>query len=432
MTTKSLNLGKKADFLLATGSSVATIAQLFGRNPTEWDIEEASYNNVPFHVFKSKVTWGGALPSITDHGGRRLATFKFPYKDGQTTDDLGREGETFDVDCVIFGESYVSGLKILMSQLQRPEPGILIHPVRGVVKCKMKSYELLHSHDHRKAVQLKITFIEHNFTLASYGKIANIKNLKSWINTLLGIYSALNNLINKVKGLINLVNSIKAAIEESINAYLAAFGNTIVNLNQVFNKGSSFDIPALLPVNVGGVLQADGTLSSTTFSSTVNPDDPFRSIPVSQIQKDIAAQQAIYSSETVNNVSATLAAIVVQNQINSCRVLADNLIKQLESVRFNAGQLEPAGTDSDGSLEFYAEILDIKKSVILLQEAYEQGSKQTNAGVRRYITTRLMSVREIAFANNLEPDRSIEIDILNPELESLNYIAVNSEVLVPL
>jgi hypothetical protein len=442
MSVKSLNLSKKADFLLATGSSVATLAQLFGKNPGEWDIEEASYNNVPFHVFQSKVSWGGALPSIRDTGGRRLAKFKFPYKDGQTTDDLGREAETFEVDCVLFGDTYTTGLKILMSQLQAPIPGTLIHPVRGKVTCKMQSYELIHSHEQRKAVQIKITFAEHNFSLASYGKTADIKNVKSLLANLLSAYAALNNLINKIKALVNLINSIKALLEDSINAYLAAFQSTIIDINQVFNNGSSIDIPTLVPVNQGGVLLPDGTLSSTTFPAATNPNDPFVSIPVTQIQAAIAATQKLYTDDTVANILATLAAITAQNKINSCRILADTLIKMLSAAKFNSSELLTVGivngtnettlTDSDGSLEFYNEILDIKRGLILMQQAYEQGAAQAQIGIRRYTTPRLMTVREVAFANEIDPDRSIEIDILNPDLESLNYIEAGLEILVPL
>lgn len=448
MSVKSLDLSKKADFLLATGSSVATVAQLFGKNPAEWDIDEASYNNVPFHVFKSKVSWGGALPTIRDQGGRRLAKFKFPYKDGQTTDDLGREGETFECDIVLFGETYVAGLKILMRELQKPEPGLLVHPVRGVIRCKMQSYELVHSHEQRKAVQLKITFTEHNFTLASYGKIANVKNFKSRLSDLLGVFNAISKAITKVRAAINLLNSIKATIEQAYESFQAAFLETTVSMNQVFNRGASTDIPSLVPVNQGGVLKPDGTLATTNFPSAVNPDDPFRNVPVAQLQAAIAARQALFASQqyestgaldgttgegfqTLANLSAAVAAIVVQNQINSCRVLADQLIKTLEAARFNAPALEPLGTDSDGSLEFYNEILDVKRSVILLQEAYELGSAQAQAGVRRYVVPRLMSVREAAFLNGLDPERAVEIDLLNPELESLNHLEPGTEVLVP-
>jgi hypothetical protein len=155
-------------------------------------------------------------------------------------------------------------------------------------------------------------------------------------------------------------------------------------------------------------------------------------IPVTQIQAAIAAQQKIYTDDTVANILATMAAVTAQNKINSCRVLADTLIKMLSAARFNSPDLVPLGTDSDGSLEFYNEILDIKRGLILMQQAYEQGAAQAQIGIRRYTTPRLMSVREIAFDNDIDPERSIEIDILNPDLESLNYIESGLEILVPL
>jgi hypothetical protein len=317
-----------------------------------------------------------------------------------------------------------------------------------MVRCKMQSYELVHSHEQRKAVQIKLTFTEHNFTLASYGKISNVKNFKSRLSDLLGVFNAISKAITKVRAAINLLNSVKASIEQAYESFQAAFLETTASMNQVFNRGSSTDIPSLVPVNRGGVLKPDGTLASSNFPSAVNPDDPFRNVPVAQLQASIAARQALFASQqyestgaldgttgdgfqTLANLSAALAALVVQNQINSCRLLADHLIRTLEAARFNAPALQPLGTDSDGSLEFYNEILDVKRSVILLQDAYEMGSAQAQAGVKRYVVPRLMSVREAAFLNGLDPERSVEIDLLNPELESLNHLEPGTEVLVP-
>ena len=436
MSTKTLDLSKKADFLTATGSAAANLALLFGKEPAEWDIMEADYNGVSFHVFQTRQSYGGSLGSIRDTGGRRIAKFKFPYKDGQTTDDLGREAENFDVDCVIFGDNYNNGLVNLMKELQKPKPGWLLHPIRGHIQCKMQSFELLHAHDFRKAVQLKITFCEHNFDVGVYGyETLVVLNIKSILGNLLYLFALLNDLRNKINGLINLYNSIIAILNDTIAAYEAAFQSTIVDLNQIFNKGNSFDIPSIVPVNQGGVLLPDGTLSTTNFPSATNPNDPFVNIPVQKIQADIAAKQKIFTTATeatVANILATLAAITAQNKINSCRTLADILIKMLESVKFNSPEFAPEGTDSDGSLEFYNEILDLKRGLNLLQQAYEQGSAQSKIGIKRYITPRLMTVREVAFANQVNVERSIEIDILNYELESLNYIAQGTEILVPL
>lgn len=456
MPNRPLDLAKTADFALATGSSVATVAQLFGRDPAEWDIEEASFNGVPFHVFKSKVPWGGALPSIRDKGGRRLVQYQFPYRDGQTTDDLGRSPESFDIEAVLFGEGYTNGLRLLFAELQSPRPGLLVHPVRGVVECKMDTYELTHSHEMRRAVQIRITFVEHNFTLASYGKIATIKNFKSLLSDVLAVFNAIQTAVNKVRAAINIINTIKNEITVLYAAYQAAFAETAVSINSVFNRGESFDIPALLPVNQGGIFGPDGELISERFPSAINPADPYRNVPTTQIRAAISANEALYASQqfeslgalegttdpeqtaatiglqAIASVSAAVASIVVQNKINSTRILAENLIQHLSAITFEFPRFAELGTDSDGSLEFNNEIMDLRRSVILLQNAYELGAEQTGIGIRRVVAQRTQSIRELAFAQGIDPERSLEIDLLNPELLSTNLIAAGTEVYLPL
>src|SRR5690606_86516 len=100
-----LDIGNAADFSRIAQGTLGNLVDLFGgRDPRDWDIQEASYNGVKFHVFElstifngvKKVNWNGGLSNVTDQSGRRKVIFKYPYVDGQTTDDLGREGETFD------------------------------------------------------------------------------------------------------------------------------------------------------------------------------------------------------------------------------------------------------------------------------------------------------------------------------------------------
>jgi len=456
MANSPLDLSKAADFALATGSGVAAIAQLFGKKPGEWDINEAMYNWVPFHVFESKVGYGGALPSIKDSGGRRLAKFQFPYRDGQTTDDLGRTPETFQVEAVLFGESYTNGLRELFAELQDPIPGTLVHPVRGIVRCKMQDYELTHSHDQRRAVGLRITFVEHNFTLASYGKFVPFANFKSVLADVLSVFNAIQSTVNKIKAAINLINTVKNIIEELYEEYQAAFLDTAISINTVFNQGESLDIPSLTPVNVGGVFDDSGTLVSQRFPTAVNPADPYRFIPITTIQAAIAANEALFATQinesvgqlegttdpqqaaaaiglqSLASVSAAVAAIVVSNKVNSTRILAENLILSLSAITFEFPRLETLGTDSDGALEYHNDILDLKRSVILLQKAYELGAQQANIGVRRVTTRRSQSIRELAFEYGIDPERTLEIDLLNPELLSTNHLPEGTEVFIPL
>jgi len=81
-------------------------------------------------------------------------------------------------------------------------------------------------------------------------------------------------------------------------------------------------------------------------------------------------------------------------------------------------------------LAFETQILDIKRIAILLQEAYDIGSAQAKLGIKTYTTPKLMSLREVAFVNNLDVEDVGMLDLLNAELDSVNYIPSGTEVIV--
>lgn len=443
-----LDLAKPFDLAVATGSSLAQLYLLFGRDTREWDITEASYNGVVFNVFKTKTDYGAGLSSIRDSGGRRLAEFKFPYQDGQTTDDLGRSPETFDVEVVIHGKYYLNGVKALFKELQKPDPGDLVHPVRGVVRCKMRNYQLTHAHDSKQAALLTITFVEHNYD----GKWANpvlVDRFDSLLSNVMGSFAVISSLYGKINAAIGLYNAVKGTLTGLVETFEAALRDCLAQTAVVFSKNRAQNFPTILPMNRGGVLLPDGTVSQTTFPTTLGEDDPFRDVPIAQINAQIAAaasnfaafteDQAILSTdidmtnpglESLANVSIALAANYLQNQVNALREQCAQLIASLQAAQINNPNLLVLGEQSDGALIFWVSIQDLKRSMILFQKMYEAGLKDSQATLKRYTTPRLMSLREVAFANGISPDRVTELDLLNPELDSINYIPEGTEVLV--
>ncbi len=435
----TIDLGTNEGFAKATGSlknfsnTFGTLALLFGRPPEEWDIEEASYNDVVFHVFVSKQPWSGALSQIQDSGGRRLAKFQFPYTDGQTTDDLGRAPESFDLEIVLFGNNYLEGLTTLFRELQKPTPGELIHPVRGTVICRMESYSLTHTHEANKAVKINLRLTEHNFTLASYGTIKLDANVKSVLGDLAKAFQQISALLTKIKGLQNFVNN----VINTATAFVEGFQNLLAlsasNINTVFNNAGSNDIPTLKPTNLGGLLQVNSSVSATTAINTVTTNietitndvytiatrvnDPYTKIPVEQL----TAATAI-----------ALAAQTVQKQIEDTRAAAEDAIEYLSSLQQNVSTIDTSVQTVSGAIEFYDEIKQIRKMTVDLQKAFELGLQQNRTRIIEYITPRIMSIREVAFANNISLESIADIDILNPELLSVNYIPKNTTLKVPI
>lgn len=401
-----IDLNNPLDFAKTTNSSLASIVQqINGRDPSKWDIEEASFNGVKFHIFSTSsiedTGFSGAVPTISDKGGNRLAPFKFPYVDGATFDNLGLDGETFDFDIVLFGNNYRTALSRLFKELRSPQPGKLVHPVRGIINCRMQTYEILHSNEKRKAVALKIVFVEQSFTIGDF-KISDTKNVKSALSGAVKAFALIDNVITRVSGTVIFANTLIATIVSGLQQFKLGYAKNLRSINQTFNNGTSVDIPLLLPTNLGGVQGPDGSITSNVFSITQSPSDSLANIPVDQaLPTVVATKQAIDST-------------------NALRIQINALIDAIAS-----------GAQGAGSLEFHAEILDLKNITILMQQALEAGIASSNARVSSYVVPRLMSIREVAFLNGLPLERSIEIELLNPALLSVNFIDKGSVLQVP-
>jgi prophage DNA circulation protein len=403
-----------ADVLGGAASVAARGLQLFGSNPLEWQLDEASYKGILFNVFKSQTAWQAGMTEISDSGGRRKSKFLFPYTDGQTTDDLGRAPESFSCTAMFYGDNYLDGLSALLNVFQDPSPGDLVHPVRGVVRCVGESYSLRHSYDNRKSVMVELQFAEHNFDYSASFKESKSQNLfKSLLNKAAKFIAVFQRVTLAVRAAQGFANSIRSIAGDGVEAYAKTYALALSLTNVSFNKGSSRDLPMLLSVNEGGNLNSNGTQSGSTFQSAQSPSDPFAS-----------------AQSQVSNTSVA-GSIAVQKAINESRIAATLAIRQLSAMQAGVTQLSQPLTDSEGSLVFYFEIQQLKQSVIALQLAFESGVQSARVESVPYVTPRLMSIREVAFANGLDPDRSNEIDLLNPSLQSVNFIPEGVTLLVP-
>lgn len=417
-----LDLGNALDFAKATVSDASGLLQLFtGRDPKEWDIQEGSYNGVVFHVFRSKESYNGALSQVNDQGGRRKVKFVYPYRDGQTTSDLGALAEDFEFDILLFGTNYMNGFNKLMRELNKPTPGDLVHPVRGKLRVVPTSWTVTHSSEQRKALSLRVMFSEHNFTIGDFTALKD-SSVKSALTSAIEFFAKIESYIVHVQGLIQFGRDVIAAVSALLSRYQTNYATTLTRLNQTFNGGTSVDIPGLLPVNGGGVGQGSGgsvtvagssgatvsqgaSAADATFPIAYAPSDPFVAVPTS-----------VVSAET----SLAIAVTEITKEVNALRVELQTVIDAME-----------AAGGGEGSLEFYDDIIGLKQSAVVMQQILERGIASSQAQIVSYVTPQIMNIREIAFANGLDVDRAGDIDLLNPALESVNYVPKGTAVQVP-
>lgn len=423
-----LNLNTAAGLATLTLSNASGVLnQLAGLNNATWDIQEAAYGHPPnklvrFHIFKSAAAadlksgeslgllgrlkddflptandYEGAVSQIQDSISRRVVPFEYPYVDGQTTDDLGKSGQSYEFDVLLFGKGYYAAYLALIKEFDDKRPGTLVHPIYGPITAKFKQATVTHKSEAREALAMKVTFLSHDFEVSFQDAK---KTTKSALATAVGFIGSINNIITKIQSNIATFSIVKSAIIGLVKGYSDLFSSSLVALNTTFNNGTSSDIPGLLPNN---------SAQGTAFVSGVSPNDPFANVTLSEIQ----SQQ-----------SPVLASLQAADRVIALRVYLTNLILTLENLAVN-------GVLKSGSLEFYDDILVLKQSGVAVQQVLELGLQSSNATIKNYTTPRLMSVREVCFLNGLSVDRSFEVEQLNPDSLSMNFLEKGSILKVP-
>lgn len=397
-----LNLNNPADFATATLSQASSLlTTLSGVESNQWEIQEAAYgvdpnNLILFHVFKSSVNYSAAVDEIEKTLSRRIPEYKYLYVDGQTTDDLGRDGTTYEFNAIIFGPNYYNAYVNLQRELNKPSPGTLRHPVDGLVTVRFKSARVIHRANDRQAVILRLSFVEHNFEV-SFGNVT--PTLKSSLADAAAFLSSISATITSVQRKIAVLSSIKQAIVAEITSFESGFLDFLISLNASFNSGTSADIPALLPANpaTGGQIEAFPSLASTTGT--------YADLTPAQAQQ----QQALIVSPSE-----------AQNQLADLTGQAASVISTMEAA--NEGQ---------GALIFYSETVTIREAALAAKAALLLALQTSNSVVKNYTTPRLMSIREVCFAVGLTPDDSQTVLTLNPTLLSANFIPMGTVLQVP-
>lgn len=384
------------------GAGAGVLANFTGTDPSQWDIQEGSYNGVVFHVFESKQDWSGAVDQIQDAGGRRLVKYMYPYQDGQTTDDLGRAGETFTFNILLHGSRYKSGYIRLFRELQDSEPGLLVHPFRGQLRAKMEDFTIVHESKSRKAMLISLTMVEHNFNAGALEDQAVDNSVKSWLQKALEAFQEIEATLLKVEGTLIFIQAVKNDLLALLESFKGDYSKTLGQMNKSFNNGTSDDIPGLLPTNQGGTQNEDGSQSSTTFQTAASPSDPFQSVPV----------------EGNDETSAPLTVKELEKEVNDRRTEINNILDIFNS-------------STDAALEFNEDVINFKGIAIRLQRTLEAGKASSRQSVIDFVTPRLMTIREVAFENNLKNDRVVEIEDLNPDLQSFNFIEKDTLMKIP-
>ncbi|MCL9999233.1 MAG: DNA circularization N-terminal domain-containing protein [Erythrobacter sp.] len=111
--------------------------------------QQGSFRGAPFRTEAEERT-----------GGRRIVSHEFPGRDEPVTEDLGRRAKQFSIDCHVIGAEFLKQRDDLLTALEAPGPGLLVHPQYGRMMAVVFDYACSTSTEEGGIARFRITFGE--------------------------------------------------------------------------------------------------------------------------------------------------------------------------------------------------------------------------------------------------------------------------------
>lgn len=364
-----------------------------------------------------------AVDQISDSGGRRLAIYEYPYRDGQRVADLGRKGETFTFNIKFHGQNYLTKFQEFLSiVVDSNEPGILTHPVRsgnsnGSIPVKFRDWDFLHRYDEFNAVTIKATFIEDNtdaLANANLPAASQDSALRSALQALTDTQSFIASTISTVGADLLLPAAITAGMKTRLASISSQISGLLGSLAATYSTDAQ--IQALV-AQAGSVTGGINKLTAgTVLEQTSGGSQAAQLPPVYQVGFDSATQTQITAQITsyvnANQISPQQAVYLA----NSARSSISAAIAEVETNFGNGG---------------YDIEIAYRSLSVTIQQAVESSLSSAQSLVTLYTTPVDMSLRQIAFLNGLTPDDQNALEALNPYLASVNLVPEGTQVTVP-
>jgi hypothetical protein len=258
-----------------------------------------------------------------------------------------------------------------------------------------------HGSDKKQAVALRVRFLEHSFSV-DYSTAPIAKSVSSALTSAISFIGKIASAITAVQSVAFIASNTRNLVTALMSDYQAGYVNVLGQLNQTFNPDSSLSIPGLNPVVPGQ--------SAETFNVATSFTDVF------------SGTGALTQAQSGQSQQLT-AALATEQAIDNVTALRNSLESDIEQIEATEG--------GQGALIFYDQILVLKQSAQSMDDVLQLGIQTSSNIIVNYTTPRDMSVREVCFANGLTPDNSYDIEVLNPNLLSMNLIPKGTTVQVP-
>lgn len=350
-----------------------------------------------------------AMESINDSGGRRLAVYEYPYVDGQALQDLGRKGERFTMNIKFFGNNYQILFKSFIEIVTRNNgKGTLNHPVRGSIPARFLEWEFVHRCEEWNAVTIRATFLEDNT-----GTIDNLNifdSINSTLRNTLQVVSTVSSTISTALSTAVALKSLPASVLTSLNTGLTS---TLSTCSSLLGKlAATYSTDAALK----SLMATASSLGTFTRANSGTTTTSGQIPPVYQVG---------FTASDQTNINSQTSAFVNANQITPQQAMYN-----ANAARTQISTQIAAVTDALGN-DGYTSVLQYRILAVQIQTVTQSAIASIQTQVTVYTVPYPMSLRQVAFRNNLSVDRQNDIEGLNPYITSVNYILAGTQLLVP-
>lgn len=119
-------------------------------SPWRQSLRPASFRGVPFFT-----------KSTFSEQGRRNAVHEYPLRDIPFVEDLGLKGRAFTLEAYVIGPDYMVARDKLITALEQPGAGALVHPYRGTLNVALIApARIAESADEGGMARFSLSFIE--------------------------------------------------------------------------------------------------------------------------------------------------------------------------------------------------------------------------------------------------------------------------------
>lgn len=126
-----------------------------------------SFRGVPFFVDRAE-----------QGGGRRVVRHEYPLSEAAPySEDLGLQGRTFTVECYVLGADYLTKKEALISALEKPGPGPLVHPWYKPRTVSAAGFRVREERDRGGAAWFSIEFHETSSPAQPAAAVAPVEQL---------------------------------------------------------------------------------------------------------------------------------------------------------------------------------------------------------------------------------------------------------------